>query len=273
MAFSLSGNGWESPSCPVCPSFNQDGSIDPALTTGTILLIDANNHAYGNNTVINNVTGKVISTATPTSSQNATTICGSAQWDGGHNTYLNAVGITSFGKKVLCASSEQPLYLNSFDNFKPAANEAFTIDFRFGCVSHTMLGTWAFGRSRITPAPAVSGWVKISGVYSLNSGHKLTCIVDGTTLTVTMGFLTVNTMHHVALTRDDAGVIRLFANGALVGSTTNANALTDNLNIDNNSRFKFTTNEPYGAAISEIRFIRGSAAWTANFTPPTASYT
>ncbi len=272
MAFSLSDYGWEAPVCPVCPSFNPDGSIDPALTDGTILLINANDHAYGSSMIINQVTGKIISTATPMESEYASSICNNALWDGGPGTYLNNAGITSFGKKVLRVTYGVPAYLNSFDNFKPAAGESFTIDFRFGCVTNTGLGTWAFERAQA--GSLGFGWLRISGAYIPGGGyHTLACTIGGTAMTITTGYLLTNRMHHIAITRDSSGVIRLFADGVLAGSITNAGALTDSINANNTSRFRMTSSDGYGVSFSEIRFIRGSAAWTANFTPPTASYT
>jgi hypothetical protein len=93
-------------------------------------------------------------------------------------------------------------------------------------------------------------------VFNRNTG---TNVITGTTAP------SPNNWHHVALTRAST-VTRLFLNGVQEGSNWN----------DTKNYVDGSTEPSFGAGlvgwIDEVRCIRGTAMWTANFTPPTAPY-
>jgi hypothetical protein len=84
--------------------------------------------------------------------------------------------------------------------------------------------------------------------------------------------LAINTWYHVALTRS-SGSTRLFINGTQEGGT-----FTDTTNFANPAARPFIGADGYSEAflmigwLDEYRVLKGVAAWTANFTPPSAAY-
>jgi len=83
--------------------------------------------------------------------------------------------------------------------------------------------------------------------------------------------LSSGTWYHIALTRA-GGSTRLFINGTQVGST-----YTDSNNYGTAANLPWVGGDHDGTQlvygyIDEFRILKGTAAWTANFTPPTAPY-
>jgi len=82
-----------------------------------------------------------------------------------------------------------------------------------------------------------------------------------------------DTWYHVALTRSGTN-LRLFVDGTQAGST-----LTDSTDVQSSSSIFIgsdhaqTPTQFMGGHLDEFRFIKGTAVWTANFTPPTSAYT
>ena len=109
----------------------------------------------------------------------------------------------------------------------------------------------------------------------------------GTTLDITeeSGTLSVNSWNHIAVTRDSAN-LRIFINGTQAGST---NTTLGSYTIDppqgsgNTSAYLIgrTTDAdsysgsrmPFIGYLSNLRVVVGTAVYTSNFTPPTASLT
>jgi hypothetical protein len=90
--------------------------------------------------------------------------------------------------------------------------------------------------------------------------------------------LTTGSWWHVALTRDGSNNCRLFINGTQEGGTFADNPTFNTCGklspfIGMNGRnFGLAAPEGFTGWMDEIHVIRGSALWTANFTPPTAEY-
>ena len=85
-----------------------------------------------------------------------------------------------------------------------------------------------------------------------------------------------NAWYHVAITKDASGVRKVYVNGALAGTQTAAGAgvavasgLVVNGAYDNNG----IGNNGGSAYVSNLRFVNGTAVYTANFTPPTVPLT
>lgn len=86
--------------------------------------------------------------------------------------------------------------------------------------------------------------------------------------------LTANAWHHIALSRDGSGVCRAFFNG-VASATTH----TDSTNLDNDFP-AFVGNFVLGGDfydqlagyIDDFRVTKGTARYTATFTPPTAAF-
>lgn len=79
----------------------------------------------------------------------------------------------------------------------------------------------------------------------------------------------LNTWHHIAVSRSGT-TFRLFLNGALTASTTNSAALVNNASsVDIGAYGSITVN----GYLSNVRLVKGTAVYTAAFTPPTAPVT
>lgn len=98
------------------------------------------------------------------------------------------------------------------------------------------------------------------------AGSKFRTTLEGTT-TDNSWSPSTNTWYHVAVTRA-SGSLRVFINGTQIGSTQT-----------NNGNVAVATSFVIGAAVEglrgwldEFRLVKGTAVWTANFTPPAAAY-
>ena len=89
-----------------------------------------------------------------------------------------------------------------------------------------------------------------------------------------------NSWHHVALTRKDF-LLRLFLDGQMAGtdvlssgrtSITGDGAVYDNINYLASAGYPQFGLQNFAGGIQEARIIKGWAAWTASFTPPSAPY-
>ena len=79
-----------------------------------------------------------------------------------------------------------------------------------------------------------------------------------------------NTWTHVAVSRSGT-TTRLFINGALVSSATDTTTYVQDKLVIGNSNVAGT--EDYAGYISNLRFVKGTAVYTASFVPPTAPLT
>ena len=81
---------------------------------------------------------------------------------------------------------------------------------------------------------------------------------------------TPNTWYHIAVTRDGSNVIRMFVDGVLIDNVTNAYDFSStNLAIGGYYSTSYNTK----GYISNVRLIKGTALYTASFTPPTSPLT
>lgn len=96
---------------------------------------------------------------------------------------------------------------------------------------------------------------------------------DGNAAFTGSGTVATNAWSHVALTRA-SNTIRLFLNGVLQGSVSQSGSITTNqaslgyIGVDGAA----SASEFYRGYIDEFRVTKGTARYTANFTPPTAPF-
>lgn len=144
-------------------------------------------------------------------------------------------------------------------------------DFDFGTGDFT-IDFWY----RSTAGPA-------NGGYWYGNGHTsgdfefqyvngtLAVWINGVQRTSPAFSFTNNTWQHVAVTRSGTD-LRVFVDGTQQGATvTNSSDITGSNTV-------FTVGSYHGGSnfiggwIDEFRVVKGTAVWTANFTPPTAAY-
>jgi hypothetical protein len=87
---------------------------------------------------------------------------------------------------------------------------------------------------------------------------------------MSMGSFTSNAWQHYAVTRS-GNTFRTFRNGTLISTVTSSHTLWDN-SVALWIGAGYSTYQPYYGYMEEIRFSKGVARWTANFTPPTEPY-
>ena len=103
----------------------------------------------------------------------------------------------------------------------------------------------------------------------LNPALQLCFGVSGSYTITTTWSPTVNTWHHIAITRKD-GYCRIFADGQIIGESS----LPQNLGVNHPLAIGAAEDGelPMAGYLDEIRILKGTAAWSAAFTPPAAAY-
>ena len=104
---------------------------------------------------------------------------------------------------------------------------------------------------------------------SFGTGNTVTFSNYATSYITSSSAVSNNTWSHVAVSRSGTS-LKMFINGAEVGSATNSVSLgvTANLFVGFNSATQY-----FNGYLSNFRIVKGTAVYTANFTPPTAPLT
>ena len=136
----------------------------------------------------------------------------------------------------------------------------FTIEGWFWVPDRSALYTVADGRP--TSLTSASGWS-----VAISTAGTLYVYTGGFHITGTAGAVTTKVWHHWALSRE-SGAMKLFLNGVQQGSTNStARDFTANLFRVGASG---TGGELFKGNQADVRVVKGTAVYTANFTPPTA---
>ena len=206
---------------------------------GTSLLTCQTNQPVNNNVFIDNSTNNFLIT------RNGNTTQGTfSPYGGGWSNYFDGTGD----------------YLSIPDN---AAFTLGTNDFTFECWvyptsitsgNNNILAQWGTGNAWIFRYVA-AGRLQFSGAATN---------VTGTTTAVV-----INQWNHVAITRSSS-TVRLFVNGVLDATTGTIGALTDGASQVTVGAYSDGTSEYVTGYISNLRLVKGTALYTANFTPSTA---
>jgi hypothetical protein len=113
-----------------------------------------------------------------------------------------------------------------------------------------------------------SGSSSANGSLTVNSSNGITWYTSGFIIDYTTNIGT-NQWIHVAISRSGT-TLRVFINGAIVGTATNSDNLTGStLTIGANG----DGSETFNGYISNARVVKGTAVYTSAFTPPTAPLT
>jgi hypothetical protein len=229
-------------------------------TTRTATITVTWNVVVGNDVYFKNTT--LLLSGNGTNNANNNTILDSST----NNYTINRVGNTVQGT----FSPFGEAWSNYFDGsskFTTASNAAFG----FGTGDFT-IELWVFCSFNGTIQELIDGRasdIATPWVLGINA-TGLARSYDGTTLR-TGGQLTANSWNHIAWVRA-SNVNTIYVNGAS-GHTWTASqdfGSTRPLTIANNVG---PTSEPLTGYISNLRIVKGTALYTANFTPPTSSLT
>ena len=132
-----------------------------------------------------------------------------------------------------------------------------------------IIGVWGAGNTRSWGLQTESSTGKVEFYVSVDSGVTGTLVASG-------GKINNDTWHHFAAVRNGNTFI-LFINGEEVGSSTLSGTLYDNtsdaLTIGRFADDTFGTSFNFNGKLSNIRVVKGTAVYTANFIPPSAELT
>jgi hypothetical protein len=129
-----------------------------------------------------------------------------------------------------------------------------------------------YGSTILTQAASGNNYFHLS--MSGDSNNQVSLIVNNSTI-VTSTNLNFNQWYHIAVVRENTSTngVKLYINGILNVSGTSAANLTDTslpVSIGDYSHSQIVSMNGY---ISNLRVVKGTAVYTANFTPPTAPLT
>jgi uncharacterized protein (DUF427 family) len=109
-----------------------------------------------------------------------------------------------------------------------------------------------------------------TGIAFYTNGSTINVAVSGTTNWFTGVSLTANTWTHIALSRQ-SNAVKFFLNGNVAGSSTQTTSFGNNTTYIGQD--SFASNQFWPGYISDVRVVKGTAVYTAAFTPPTAPLT
>jgi hypothetical protein len=139
----------------------------------------------------------------------------------------------------------------------------FTVEFWFYCTS--IATTQTIFTSRIPNTAHLGFSIELFG-------SKLAVNTNGANYIAGVATLSSNTWYHCALTRTSSGTsMKLFVNGTQDGSTYTTSR--DFTNSTVRVGISGSTTEPFFGYISSLRILKGTAQYTANFTPSTTPLT
>ena len=108
-----------------------------------------------------------------------------------------------------------------------------------------------------------------------NGQLRLVGTFGGTYREVYSSTLSANTWYHIALVRNGLGTncLKIYVNGVNNGSFTITSKVGDGTKINTVGSGNATGNDRFNGLISNIRYVKGTAVFTSNFTPPTSRLT
>ncbi len=166
--------------------------------------------------------------------------------------------------------------------FDLLSTDDYTIDFWAKSASNKVYGTTMFRLQWTTPGSegALSiGITETTGLVSVTASNIGTeTSGGGNALSSATNVFPYNTWNHIAVTRR-LGVVRLFVNGVVAATNSGSNTEFQRTRLgcsavyigtgylNGSNRF-----ETLRGNMDEVRFVKGVAVWTSNFTPPVAPY-
>jgi hypothetical protein len=137
----------------------------------------------------------------------------------------------------------------------------FTAEFWFFPTIDTATGALSIANSTAWGSMWLAPWGTTGGLLLRATGRT-----NGADVQIQGGTYTLNTWNHAAVARQGS-TFRLFLNGVQVNSATFAGSLKSNCNCYIGSLRDTNTNGFYGGLLQDVRVVKGTALYTANFTP------
>ena len=160
---------------------------------------------------------------------------------------------------------------NQYLSIPASSNYEFDGDFTVECwvnfknvasVYQSFLGQYTSGRPWALQL-MTNGQLRLVGTFG------------GTYREVNSSTLSANTWYHIALVRNGTGTncVKIYVNGVNNGSITIISKVGDGTKINTVGSGDAAGNDRFNGFISNVRFVKGTALYTSNFTPPTSRLT
>ena len=157
---------------------------------------------------------------------------------------------------------------NQYLSIPASSNYQFTGDFTVECwvnfknvsgVYQSFLGQYTSGTPWLLQM-MTNGQLRLTGAYGSD---------------VLSSTLAINTWYHIALVRSGTGAncLKIYVNGVNNGSATITSTIGDATKINTIGAGDAAGNDRFNGFISNVRFVKGVAVYTSNFTPPTSRLT
>ena len=160
-------------------------------------------------------------------------------------------------------------YFDGAGDYLSVPNDAA---FDFGTGSFTV-EAWIYTGVKVNFQSVVGSFDGGTNAWFIHTNSSGT-ISYGITTTAYTGATQVcdSAWHHIAMVRDGASALKLYVDGALDDSQTNSQNINNNADVRIGS---LSAGVPrlFTGYISNVRVVKGTAVYTAAFTPPTAPLT
>ncbi len=231
-----------------------------------------------------NIGGTVTLTADPYYDYTTLLLPGNGTNGAQNNTFLdsstNAFSITRNGNTTQGTFS--PFSQTGWGNYFDGTGDSLTVPagsaFAYGTGAFTV-ETWIYptvgGVNQIVFSQTVSGTNYF--VFSLNTSNQLEFVyaTSGGGTTVTGATVQLNQWSHVAAVREGTGSnqFKLYVNGTVVATSTVAQDFTNTTYVPTIGQYTHSATLNWNGYISNLRIVKGTAVYTANFTPSTTPLT
>ena len=205
--------------------------------------------------------------------------------NGTNNTFAdsstNAYTVTRYGNATQGTAS--PFSLTGWSNYFDGTGDYLTVAdnaaLQMGSGNFTIEYWWYPNSIANYQNPIDKGYTG-TGALLLQTGNgdgRIIVYASGSAVITASTAVTVNAWNHMALVRNGTSLV-LYLNGVSVGSATNST----NFNSTATLGIGATATAPGGGGVgsfpivgylSNLRFVKGTAVYTAAFTPPTAPLT
>jgi len=159
---------------------------------------------------------------------------------------------------------------NQYLSIPASSNFEFTGDFTVECwvnfknvsgVYQSFLGQYTSGTPWLLQL-MTNGQLRLVGRFG------------GTYTEVNSSTLSANKWYHIAVVRSGtaANCLKIYVNGVNNGSATITSTFGDRTKINTIGAGDASGNDRFNGLISNVRFVKGTAMYTSNFTPPTSRF-
>jgi len=154
---------------------------------------------------------------------------------------------------------------------EPATSGAWTLETWVYGTSTSDMRVVAYANSTISSGPDLGYYLTLYSANNITGGFYSSSTQYNISASSTVA--QINTWIHIALT-SDGSTMRLFVNGVSSGTPLTVSGIA--INAPSSATFKvsnYSSSQYVTGYVTDTRFVKGTAVYTSNFTPPTAPLT